>query len=90
VGGLPSLEAESLAVLKKTEWGQLLGRYKISYTRVFRGGGLDARKGVATALLLNREVEVDTVLRFYRLVSRNPQSRLAKQQLWLFLHVAVL
>ena len=67
VGDQPILEAESLAVIKKAEWGQLLSQYKVSYTRAFREGGTEARNDVGTALLHSRDVDVGTVLQFHRL-----------------------
>ena len=65
-GDQSRLKSESLDVLKRAEWGQLLSRYKVSYTRAFKGGGHEAKIGVGTALLLNREVDVDTILNFYQ------------------------
>lgn len=64
VDGQSSLRDESLAVLRKAQWGQRLSQYKVSFTRVFRGGGVEEGMKVAGFLLRTREADMEIVLQY--------------------------
>lgn len=63
----PALKDLSLSIRDSAEWGKKLSKVKISYTEAFRGGQED-KKRVATALFKSKEVDVETILQYCKLV----------------------